>query len=278
MNNLWLLPSLDDETKRGLGRPGEPKTDSKGDVHRLKIRDLTKLRRRRQRQCQKAIGLGSKTTTSPVHHAFLYVSLPSLHDYNVKWPNFKFFFEDGNGKAINSTIKVWTRTLSPLFNSNINSHLLSMVWKDEESIFQRRFHGRRCCRIVRSLLRRGRRRRMKNFAGTQPLSLGCLEQSVAYWPPANQRHSLSSPFGRRINADSLLKRKHGGFVSIFLTRDSLSPELQGFVYFPFLVNFCVVRQNQSFLFAGETPELLFKMTFKSPFFKTCFRQTLHAHR
>ena len=153
-----------------------------------------------------------------------------------------------------------------------------MVWKDEESIFQRRFHGRRCCRIIRSLLRRGRRRRMKNFAGTQPLSLGCLEQSVAYWPPANQRHSLSSPFGRRINADSLLKRKHGGFVSIFLTRDSLSPKLQGFVYFPFLVNFCVVRQNHSFSFSGETPELLFKMTFKSPFFKTCFRQTLHAHR
>ena len=33
---------------------------------------------------KKAIGLISKTTTLHVHHAFLYISLPSLHDYNVK--------------------------------------------------------------------------------------------------------------------------------------------------------------------------------------------------
>ena len=32
----------------------------------------------------------SKTTTLHVHHAFLYFSLPSLHDYNVKVPNFTF--------------------------------------------------------------------------------------------------------------------------------------------------------------------------------------------
>ena len=30
----------------------------------------------------------SKTTILHVHHAFLYVSLPSLHDYGVKMPNF----------------------------------------------------------------------------------------------------------------------------------------------------------------------------------------------
>ena len=29
-----------------------------------------------------------QTTTLHVHHAFLYTSLPSLHDYNVKVPNF----------------------------------------------------------------------------------------------------------------------------------------------------------------------------------------------
>ena len=39
---------------------------------------------------KKAIGLFSKTTTSHVHHAFVYISLPSLHDYNVKMPNFTF--------------------------------------------------------------------------------------------------------------------------------------------------------------------------------------------
>ena len=78
-----------------------------------------------------------------VHHAFLYISLPSLHNYDVKWPNLKFF-EDGNAKAINSTISVWTGVRSPLFSSNKNSLLLSnratwdnreMGWKDAESIF-----------------------------------------------------------------------------------------------------------------------------------------------
>ena len=39
---------------------------------------------------KKAIGLISKTTTLHVHHAFLYISLPSLPDYNVKVPEFTF--------------------------------------------------------------------------------------------------------------------------------------------------------------------------------------------
>ena len=38
---------------------------------------------------KKAIGLDmtSKTTTLHVHHSFLYISLPSLHDYDVELPN-----------------------------------------------------------------------------------------------------------------------------------------------------------------------------------------------
>ena len=41
---------------------------------------------------KKAIDLDlSKTKTLHVHHAFLYISLPSLHDFNVKLPNFWFF-------------------------------------------------------------------------------------------------------------------------------------------------------------------------------------------
>ena len=47
-------------------------------------RDLTRLRRRRQRQRQRAIGLISQKATLLVHHLFLYISWPSLHDYNVK--------------------------------------------------------------------------------------------------------------------------------------------------------------------------------------------------
>ena len=47
-------------------------------------RDLKIRRPRRQREHQKAIGLITKTTILHVHHAFLYNSLPSLHDYDVK--------------------------------------------------------------------------------------------------------------------------------------------------------------------------------------------------
>ena len=39
----------------------------------------------------KAIGLFSKTTVLHVHHAFLYISLPSLHDDDVKMPNFTMY-------------------------------------------------------------------------------------------------------------------------------------------------------------------------------------------
>jgi len=50
----------------------------------LTNRDLTKPRRRRQRERQKTIGLMSKTTTLHVHHAFLYIYLPLLLNYDVK--------------------------------------------------------------------------------------------------------------------------------------------------------------------------------------------------
>ena len=40
---------------------------------------------------KKAIGLLRKTTTLHVHHAFLYISLPYLHDYDVKMSNYKFY-------------------------------------------------------------------------------------------------------------------------------------------------------------------------------------------
>ena len=37
---------------------------------------------------KRAVGLLSKTTTLHVHHAFLDISLPSLHDYHMKLSNF----------------------------------------------------------------------------------------------------------------------------------------------------------------------------------------------
>ena len=38
----------------------------------------------------KAIGLLDKKTNMHMHHTFLYISLPSLHDYDVKVPYFTF--------------------------------------------------------------------------------------------------------------------------------------------------------------------------------------------
>ena len=41
----------------------------------------------------KAIGLLCKTTTLHVHRAFLYISLPSLLDYDLKMPDCTFYGE-----------------------------------------------------------------------------------------------------------------------------------------------------------------------------------------
>ena len=127
--------------------------------------DLTKLRRRQQWQRQKAIVLVTKKTTLHVHHAFLYIPLPSLHDYRVKWPSLIiiiiYFFwgrERQGHKFYHLCLDSGT---APLFSSNRNSLLSSdrvtwdkreVVLKGAKSIFQRRFHWRHRCRIVRSLL------------------------------------------------------------------------------------------------------------------------------
>ena len=40
---------------------------------------------------KKAMGLLSKTTSLHVYHAFLYISLPLLHENDVKMPSFLFY-------------------------------------------------------------------------------------------------------------------------------------------------------------------------------------------
>ena len=52
-----------------------------------------------------AIGLLSKTTSLHVHHAFLYISWPLLHDYDVKMPNSRFM-EDVNKRRRNFLSKL----------------------------------------------------------------------------------------------------------------------------------------------------------------------------
>ena len=53
-------------------------------------RELKQRQRRRTENGKKAIGLIRKTVTLHVHHAFLYIFVPSLHGYDVKLPNFTF--------------------------------------------------------------------------------------------------------------------------------------------------------------------------------------------
>ena len=47
------------------------------------------MRRRRHNENVKKGWIG-KTITLHLHHSFLYISLPSLQDYDVKIPNFTF--------------------------------------------------------------------------------------------------------------------------------------------------------------------------------------------
>ena len=114
------------------------------------------LRRRRQRQLQSnRIRLAKQQLCTCIT---LFCTLLCRSCTTTTWNDqILSFFDDGNGKAINSTISFW----NPLFSSNITSLLLSnwatwdnreMVWKDAGAIFQRRCHGRRRCLIVRSLL------------------------------------------------------------------------------------------------------------------------------
>ena len=61
--------------------------------HSVDTRELIKQRRRRRRREQQKSNRfrpAQKTTTLHALRAFLYISSPSLHDYNVKVPNFTF--------------------------------------------------------------------------------------------------------------------------------------------------------------------------------------------
>ena len=60
---------------------------------------------------KKAMGLLSKTTTLHVHHAILYISLPSLHDYGVKMPDFTLY--GGRKQATMNFFLFLTRVRSP---------------------------------------------------------------------------------------------------------------------------------------------------------------------
>ena len=56
-------------------------------------RDLKIQQRDGNENVLKTIGLISRKTTLHVHHAFLYIALPFLHDHDVKMLNLVFYAE-----------------------------------------------------------------------------------------------------------------------------------------------------------------------------------------
>ena len=69
------------------------------------------------RTSKKAIGLVNKTRTVHVHHDFLYISLSSLHDYDVKMSNFTYYGGRKHAKTkFSFSFWTWIRLLGR-FNS-----------------------------------------------------------------------------------------------------------------------------------------------------------------
>ena len=115
-------------------------------------RELKQRRRRRQRERQKSDRF-RLVKQHLVHHAFLVHFLPSLHDYNVKVPNFTFC--RGREKKDNNFLFRFLNfdTYSPLkFNSKkglpkFDEVKGDKVWSSTNSLFKWRFcsRRRRCC-------------------------------------------------------------------------------------------------------------------------------------
>ena len=95
---------------------------------------------------RKATGLISTTTTLQVHHAFSYFSLLSLHNYDVRSPNFKFTRERKRqgDKFYNLCLNSHA---VPLFSSNQNSLLLSNGenWDNREKVLNNKNRSDRKC-------------------------------------------------------------------------------------------------------------------------------------
>ena len=116
------------------------------------IRELKQRPRRRQRERQKTNNNFIK------YHAFLYISLPSLHDYDVKLPHFTFF---GGREHKTSTFFPELRyKLSLEFNSRkICQHLTNWTgWNKRDKFCLSSL----VIRELKQLRRRPQRRLQKN--------------------------------------------------------------------------------------------------------------------
>ena len=93
-------------------------------------------------------GLFSKTTTLDVHHAFLYISLPSPHDYDVKMSNFTFLNKRRRiflslSKLECGLQEINSKKIRLNLTFSANGNKLDRVSKKENSFFKWRFRCRR---------------------------------------------------------------------------------------------------------------------------------------
>ena len=83
----------------------------------------------------KAIGLLRKTTTLHVQHTFLYISLPSLHDYDVKMPNCKFMEDVNKRRRISFSLSKVECGPQEINSTEICLHLpFSANWNKRDSV------------------------------------------------------------------------------------------------------------------------------------------------
>ena len=174
-----------------------------------------------------------------MHHAFLYISLPSLYDYDVKWPNFKFFW--GRERQahkfyhfclnLDAVPSLHLQPKFPFLSNWATWDNREKKWKDAKAIFQGRFHGRPRCRIVRSLLvnlrnRTGEERRQqtlcdkrdKKFVGNNSSpTLGARDFSSAVSGFCQPQHLNFPPHARKTSGtQGTFRQTSFSFKQIYL--------------------------------------------------------------
>ena len=148
-----------------------------------------------------------------MHHAFLYISLPLLHDYDVKLPNFMFC-----GECKHTGQRLWFSSpelrYSPLeFNSwKICQHLTN--WSSVNSLFKWRFWSRRprCC--LSPLINLVARSLFPGF-GKAPWGRGCPLMQHA----RDKRKETRVPS----RSGTLLASRNGEFARYHLVPQSRKP-------------------------------------------------------
>ena len=94
-NPRRVTPCISDQSKDHTRSGGLPHLSGLPHLPGFPHLHVNRPRRRRQRECQNSNRFGSPKQQLHVHHAFLYIYLLSLHDYDGKMPNFttaKFSF------------------------------------------------------------------------------------------------------------------------------------------------------------------------------------------